>query len=107
MPLETGELCRCKVCERDWNDDGTPAYFITKVYWDGPFETPCRHVTNSRWSVEQINAGAVAWLCSVGLDRPVAIRAGTTMDDFIAQITAAGGTVFPPLSTTDQQQAGM
>jgi hypothetical protein len=95
-PLDVGELCRCQSCVEDWNDDGTPVFELTMIAWDGPFETPSSGCTNSNWSVEQINAGAIAWLRTSGISPPVVIHAGTTMEDFIAKVKAAGGTVFLP-----------
>jgi len=93
-PLAVGELCRCRVCERDWNDDGTPAYEITKVAWDGPFETPGGSCGCSRFSVKDINSGAIAWLRSEGVNPPVNIHAGDTLEEFKAKVRQAGGTVY-------------
>jgi hypothetical protein len=99
----------------DWNDApyehnaGTPyefgdhdrkkgihPWFIIKVAWDGNFNQPHDHYHNSPWSVEQINAGAVAWLVtSKSSDNKwVTIPAGTTLDRFCELIRIGGGTVF-------------
>jgi hypothetical protein len=87
------ELCRCTACVRDWNDDGTPKWEVTKVAFDAPaFATPEDFSLNSSFSVEQINAGAVAWLFS----RSIAIHAGCTLRNFKRLITEGGGTVYLP-----------
>ena len=79
-------------------DDQQPErYEIVKVAFDGPFDQPCEPHLNSPFSVEQINAGAVAWLRSPSYaEDPVAIPAGTTLDEFIRIVTSAGGTVYLP-----------
>ena len=38
------------------------SYELMKVAYEGPFVTPDAYHTNSPYSVEMINAGAVAWL---------------------------------------------
>lgn len=72
------------------------AWEIVVVAYDGPFETPCEGQLNSRWSVEQINAGAVAWLRSHRYSSapPVVIPAGTTLDEFRRLIVRGGGRVY-------------
>jgi len=99
--------------EDAWGDDfddapyehnaGTPygpckheKFEIIKVAWDGDFETPSFGHCNSPWSVEQINAGAVAWLRTSRYSpgKPVVIPAGTTMERFYALIRKGGGTVY-------------
>lgn len=95
-PLEVGELCRCSSCVEDWNDDGTPKFDVFMIAWDGPFELPRDSCINSGFSVEQINAGAIAWLRSSNISPPIVIHAGATIDEFTAKIKAAGGTVFLP-----------
>lgn len=101
-PLEVGELCQCDSCLRDWNEDGTPKWFITKLAWDGRLNTPsCNHY-NSPWSVEQINAGAVAWLTSTPDVKPiVVIHAGATIEEFIEKVKQAGGKVYRELPSTN------
>ncbi len=95
----------------DWNDApyehnaGTPyAYHdqtdkepweILKVAWDGPFRVPCDGQLNSRWTVEQINAGAAAWLTTeTWADKQVAIPAGTTLKEFKHLILEGEGKVY-------------
>jgi hypothetical protein len=89
-------MCHCESCKRDWNDDGTPKFEIVKVGWDGDFQTPCEGHYNSPWSVEQINAGAVAWLRTSRYSdgNPVVIPAGTTLERFCELIREGGGTVY-------------
>ena len=92
--LAVGELCRKPCCERDWNDDGTPAYEVVKVAWEGPFDTPASAFGNSPFSVRDINAGAIAWLRSTGVNPPVNVHAGDTLDEFVAKVRQAGGNVY-------------
>lgn len=99
----------------DWNDApyehnaGEPygpwrdgeAWEITRVAFDGPFERPCDGHFNSPYTVEQINAGAVAWLRTDRWhDVTVAIPAGTTLDDFVLLVGSAGGRVYLPSEAT-------
>lgn len=95
-PYEVGELCQCESCKRDWNADGTPAFSIVKVAFDGNFEAPCDTCYNSPWSVEQINAGAVAWLRATQQadGKPIVIPAGTTLERFCKLIREGGGSVY-------------
>ena len=92
---QDGGGCACDICKRDWNEDGTPKWSIVAVMWDGPFETPCANVTNSRYSVEMINAGQVPWLRTDEWTKPpLAIMAGVSLDDFIDLVYQAGGKVY-------------
>lgn len=92
----------------DWNDvpyehnaeepdeprDGN-TWRIIKVAWDGPYRTPRDGHVNSPWSVEQINAGAVAWLIpDYAPDGARPIPAGVTLDEFRERMHEAGGTVY-------------
>lgn len=101
--LEVGELCRCVSCQRDWNEDGTPAWSITKVAFDGPLDQPCEGVLNSRYSVEQINSGAVAWLVTSQWSSgpTVAVPAGVSIARFCELVRQAGGTVYLPAKGGD------
>ena len=78
---------------------GVPHYEIVKVAWDGAdLRLPRDGFLNSPWSVQQINAGAIAWLMPPDYsDALVAIMAGTTLHDFIGEIHGQGGTVYMPL----------
>ena len=72
-------------------------YRLTKVAWDGPFDTPADlGGINSRWSVAAINAGLIAWLqTSAWNPEPrVVIPAGTSLSDFKRLVCAAGGRVY-------------
>lgn len=89
------ELCRERCCIDDWDEEGNPKWKIKKVAFDGNFEEPCGHSTNSSFSVEKINAGAIAWL--IGSDiksKPVAINAGISIEDFIKKIGLGRGNVY-------------
>lgn len=101
----------------DWNDApyehnaGEPylhfqdgeSWSISKVAFDGPFERPCDNQLNSPWSVEQINAGAIAWLRSSrwSTNKNVIIPAGTTMERFIDLIYDGGGNVYLPFNMVE------
>lgn len=68
---------------------------IIKVAWDGPYRTPADGHVNSPWSVEDINAGAVAWLTpTYAPDGARPIPAGVTLDEFRERMHEAGGTVY-------------
>lgn len=100
----------------DWNDApyehnaGTPYKYspthdkdkkpwaIMHLYYEGPFETPSdRAGANSPYSVQDINAGAVAWLAPcrwVNHEHQVSVPAGTELHDFIRLIRSEGGQTF-------------
>lgn len=75
---------------------GKEPWTITIVAWRGPLEQPCSNFCNSPWSVDQINAGVVAWLAtSTWHTGPkVAIHAGVTIDEFRRLIRKGGGSVY-------------
>lgn len=76
--------------------EGHAPWEIIKVAWDGDFEPPSEGHYNSPWSVEQINAGAVAWLRTSRwrTGKPVIIPAGTTLERFCEMMREGGGTVY-------------
>jgi hypothetical protein len=90
----------------DWNDapyehNAGPPYTgdgweIRKVAIDAELSTPRDGYTNSPFSVEQINGGAIAWLYAPSwADNPnINIHAGTTLPEFRKQIALAGGKVY-------------
>ena len=109
--------------EKQWGDDWDDAPYehnagypygpregesweIVKIAWDGPFITPDGGVTNSRYSVQSINRGDIAWLRQGDvawlrqevwhkeLIRPV--FAGTTLQEFRDCMISAGGMVYFP-----------
>lgn len=68
---------------------------IIKLAYYGDFETPASGYQNSPFSVNQINAGAVAWLRSPPYaERQVHIPAGTSLRDFVRLIRQAGWSVY-------------
>lgn len=81
-----------------YDDHETPKRWdIIKVAWHGDLETPGGWSGNSRWCVDQINAGAVAWLTSPSHksgDELVVIHAGATLEDFKRLVAKAGGHVY-------------
>ena len=99
----------------DWNDTpyehnaGEPYYYsshdeqegrerweIIRVAYYGDFETPSTNEHNSRWSVERINAGGVAWLQTSQWSSapPVIIPAGVTIERFTELIKQGGGKIY-------------
>ena len=78
-----------KKADRDWNADGTPKWTILTVEFTGSVRRPCDGMLNSPYSVQQINAGAVPWLCM-----PFAgLYAGASFAEFREFIRLAGGIV--------------
>jgi hypothetical protein len=92
----------------DWNDApyeynaGLPyesedgSWAITKIAWDGPFETPADIGHSSGLSVEEINSGKSPWLKTAkwGWELyPINVMAGTTLTEFTRLIESAGGAV--------------
>lgn len=81
----------------DWREGrDVPPYRIECLMWDGPFETPADIANgNSRYSVDMINAGAVAWLTpDRWVDNPHPIRAGATVSEFKRLVKSQGGRIF-------------
>jgi hypothetical protein len=78
---------------------GVEPYLILRVAYDGPFEAPDAYVTNSQWSVEQINAGMVPWLQTDRYipDHRVTIMAGMPLPQFERAILEGGGNIFRPV----------
>lgn len=62
-------------------------YFETHEWTE---RRPCDGYTNSPYSVEDINKGAIAWLHTDKYN----IQAGTTMEDFIKTIKDNGGDIY-------------
>jgi hypothetical protein len=94
----------------DWGDSpyeynaGEPytgaEWEIVKVRYSGDFATPDSYLTNSPYSVEAINVGAVPWLRTpryTTVSQRVAVYAGTTLRDTVAAILFGGGMVYKPL----------
>jgi hypothetical protein len=109
--------------DKQWGDDwddapyehnaGSPygphrddeAWDISQVAWEGPFTQPCDGHCNSPYSVQMINAGAVAWLRTEAWHKsPVVIPAGTSLGDFIRLVQSAGGTVYLPVEVPSGEQ---
>ena len=91
----------------DWDDvpyeynasRPSPSEQMIMVGYSGDFCTPADMAGQggSRYSVEMINAGAVAWLVKRGYkksDKSIAILAGTPLSEFKKLIVRGGGKVF-------------
>lgn len=88
--------------EGSGTDRKSVAHVLYKVAWEGPWETPCANQINSRWSVQAINRGAIAWLIPetwrLSDDDVRAVPAGTTFVDFLVLVKRGGGEVYCPHS---------
>ena len=82
---------------RDWNEDGTPKWEIYMLKFD-PYnmETPAYRAANSAYSVDSINAGAVAWLFGHDnkTNKYVAIHAGASIEEFKQKVRQCGGKIY-------------
>jgi len=92
----------------EWRADAaksTPVYHIVCVAFQGLYETPADIVNgNSRYSVEQINAGAIAWLAPAHYSsRPARpIRAGVTLREFYRLMSEGCGEVYVSLDVAEE-----
>jgi len=82
---------------KDWNEDGSPKWEICTVMFHAyDIETPSARYGNSPYSVDKINAGAVAWL--TGWDpetkKDVAILAGASIEEFKQKVRQCGGKIY-------------
>lgn len=86
--------------------NGKAPWEIIKIAWEADLEAPCGDHRNGPWSVEQINAGAVAWLRSWHWEagNKVVIPAGTTMEDFVRLVESAGGKVYLANATVEARR---
>ena len=88
---------RSKPIAAQWNDDGTPKWEIYTLKFDAGWrlETPASHHYNSPYSVNMINAGAVAWLSGTDTDgKPIAIEAGASIEEFKQKVRQCGGKIY-------------
>lgn len=72
------------------------SWSIEQVAFDADLVTPDDGHCNSPYSVEQINAGAVAWLrsCFWRSGPPIVVPAGVSIEQFTALVHQAGGEVY-------------
>ena len=86
--------------DRD-RERGDQPWEIVKIAFEGPLFTPAGLAGGrSCYSVEQINAGAVAWLTKAYTKPVVNIYAGATVAEFINLVKEAGGKVYLPDEAT-------
>lgn len=80
-------------------EQGREPWEIVKVVFDSELDTPASWAFNSPWSVEQINAGVVAWLVTPtwSSGKTVAIPAGTPLDEFCRLVKESGGDIYTKL----------
>lgn len=96
-----------KKLSEEWGDDWNDAPYehnagepygegVVKVAFDADLEQPRDRFLNSPFSVEQINAGEVAWLRSPSWKSgaPVVIHAGTSIEEFFELVRKSGGEVY-------------
>ena len=89
-------------------DSDRVEHHLVKVAWDGPYETPAElGGPNSRWSVEAINKGSIAWLVPTPWSRPEGadvkpIHAGTSLMDFVITLERAKGYAYLPHNIAPQ-----
>lgn len=81
---------------------GVIPWEIVKVAWEGDFQVPCDGHRNSPWSVQQINAGQVCWLCVPGWRVPIegtsmGLFAGANLQEFRDFVHGNGGVVYEPM----------
>lgn len=76
---------------------GKEPWTLVAVAFRGDYETPSTWATNSRYSVQRINQGVVAWLTPSQYrsdTRHPGMFAGATLEEFIAFIEETKGTVY-------------
>src|SRR5690606_28896146 len=82
----------------DWVDSlKTPRYEIIRIYFNAPMLTPADKAWggNSNYSVEQINAGQVAWLAPEHAPKEAKpIYAGVSIAEFKRLIWLSGGDIY-------------
>ena len=79
-----------------WVENDEPRWEITKVFYEGAWlETPDdTGGFNSRWSVQDINAGKTPWLIDRYGKTGVRIMAGTPLSRFKEVIRAMDGVIY-------------
>lgn len=83
---------------------GYAPWEIHRRYYEARMSTPEDDANyNSRYCVQTINGGAVAWLRSwkEGATREDHIWAGDTIAEFTRKVQAAGGSVYAPVMALD------
>lgn len=74
-----------------WREGYGEPYHILNLYFTSLYDEPCEGLSNSPFSVEQINQKCTPWLTSND-DPP--IYAGETLAGFIEKIKASGGDIY-------------
>lgn len=78
-------------------DRGVEPYTLVRLAFSGDYETPSTWATNSRYSVQRINQGVIAWLAPSGYrsdTRHPGVFAGATVEEFIDFIRSTDGEVY-------------
>jgi hypothetical protein len=92
-------------CPYEWTEGRGPRYEIVKVAFEGPLAAPCEGTNNSSYSVESINAGAVAWLRTLQTAPLIVIPAGTGLLEFKRRVWRAGGDVYELTPRSDSERS--
>lgn len=91
----------------DCVEEGKQPWAIYQVAWEGPFDEPRERFSSysaSPFSVEAINAGAIAWLQTEAWRKElIVIPAGTSLQIFINLIQMAGGEVYIAVSDLSKE----
>lgn len=88
-------------CPYNWRgeNDSLPEYSVKILAYSSDMTTPDEI---GRYSVEQINSGAIAWLSSPAWSEKYhSIHAGASVDEFTKTIHASGGTVYAPVAVSN------
>lgn len=81
---------------KPYNEDGVE---LMQIAFETELQTPADIAFNSRYSVKDINSGAIPWLqdyyCKDSVDK---IMAGASPEEFTEMILKHGGMVYLPLA---------
>lgn len=89
---------------------GKRPWTITKLVFESSLESPNEWISNSSWSVQDINNKATPWLSSGKYGKrdkdgnPIEIWAGTTLSEFIRIVQGIGGAIYTRLPESEKEQ---
>jgi len=68
---------------------------VIKIAYESELQTPDGYHYGAPYSVDQINAGMVPWLCDYyGDNKDTKIMSGCSIEDFITVVLAQGGEIY-------------